>query len=301
MWQPEASWRRLQGGRGASSAGVWLAERQGRPVVVKRLVAPLPGDPPELLDPAGPGWWRREADVALSGIVAHTPGLRSPEAMAVEADDEGVAVVWPHLPEETLPGLYVARALGRFAGAGLPDRPWLTHGQLRSRLQRVAFRGGWRTLARTTLADVAHHLWTRRDDLLARLDALPQVPQHGDPVPGNMHARHGDDVLALDWSTLGRGPVGGDLGYWSLSAREELDPLLDAYLGGLPPGVATRDEVLLGARVTAVYTVLTRAEWALARVSAGEGALAGKFRHPGVAPYLRSLQRQLPQVEALLG
>jgi hypothetical protein len=28
--------------------------------------------------------------------------------------------------------------------------------------------------------------------------------------------------------------------------------------------------------------------------------LAGKYRHPAVAPYLRSLQRQLPQVEGLL-
>ena len=191
----------------------------------------------------------------------------------------------------------------RFAGAELPDHPWLARGQLRARLARVEFRGGWRTLARTTLADVAHHLWTHRGHLLDRLDALPAVPQHGDPVPGNMHARHeehGEDVLALDWSTLGRGPAGADLGYWSLSAREELDPLLDAYLAGLPPGTATRDEVLLGARVTAVYTVLTRAEWALARAAEGEGALAGKFRHPSVAPYLRSLQRQLPQLEALL-
>jgi hypothetical protein len=49
-----------------------------------------------------------------------------------------------------------------------------------------------------------------------------------------------------------------------------------------------------------VYTVLSRAEWALARVAPGEGALAGKFTHPAVAPHLRLLQRQFPRIESLL-
>ena len=71
-------------------------------------------------------------------------------------------------------------------------------------------------------------------------------------------------MLAIDWGTLGHGPVGGDLGYYLLNAREEFEPLLDAYLLGLPEGLATRDEVAHGARVTAVLTALSRAEWALA-------------------------------------
>ena len=50
--------------------------------------------------------------------------------------------------------------------------------------------------------------------------------------------------------------------------------------------------------MTAVLTALNRAEWALARVAGGEGALAGKYRHPAVAPHLRALQRQFPQIEA---
>ena len=52
--------------------------------------------------------------------------------------------------------------------------------------------------------------------------------------------------------------------------------------------------------MTAVYSVVNRAEWALARVARGEGALAGKYRHPAVAPHLRALQRQFPQIETLL-
>jgi hypothetical protein len=35
-------------------------------------------------------------------------------------------------------------------------------------------------------------------------------------------------------------------------------------------------------------------------VAGGEGALAAKYRHPSVAPYLRALQRQFPLIEALL-
>ena len=68
---------------------------------------------------------------------------------------------------------------------------WLARDQLRDRLARVERRGGWPTLARTTVADVADHLWRRRTSLLDALDALPQVPQHGDPVPANLPGRDG--------------------------------------------------------------------------------------------------------------
>ena len=86
--------------------------------------------------------------------------------------------------------------------------------------------------------------------------------------------------VAIDWGSLGRGPVGADLGLLMLGAREEFEPLLDAYLLGLPDGLATREEAAQGARVTAVLTALSRAEWALARVAGGEGALAGQVPAP---------------------
>jgi hypothetical protein len=296
MWHPEAGWQSLTAGSGTSTVGVWRAGDR----VVKRLSVPLPGDPEALSDPRHAGYWRRAAEVAASGIVEDTPGLRSPAALAVEEDDEGVTVWLPQVPEQPPTGLFVARCLGELAGHRLPDEPWLARNQLRDRLRLVEHRGGWPTLARTTVADVADRLWHRRGHLLGALDALPQVAQHGDPTPGNLHAHDARGVIALDWATLGTGPVGGDLGYWSLSAREEFDPLVEAYAAALPAGLAGDDEVLLGARVTAVYTALTRAEWALARAAAGPGALAGKFRHPSVAPYLRALQRQFPQIEALL-
>ncbi|WP_299055270.1 phosphotransferase [uncultured Nocardioides sp.] len=299
MWQPDPRWEPLGQGSSPSCLGAWLAHEEGA-VVVTRLLAPGPDDPPEYGDPGHPAYWRRAAEVARTGLVAATPGLRGPEALAVDEDDEGITLRHHRVAVEPTTGLFVARATGRFAAADLGERSWLARDPLPDRVRRVERNGGWPTLGRTTAADVADHLWRRRRLLLERVAALPQVPQHGDAVPANLPGRDGDDALAVDWSTLGRGPVGADLGYWSLSAREELEPLVDAYLLGLPDGLATREQVLLGARTTAVLTVLNRAEWALSRAARGEGALAGKLRHPAVAPHLRALARQAPHVEALL-
>ncbi|MFC4784944.1 phosphotransferase [Nocardioides sp. MAHUQ-72] len=299
MWQPEAGWHPLPGGSGPSTLGVWRAVLGDQAVVVKRLAAPREHDPAELSDPRHFAYWRRAADVALSGLVDTGPGLRAPMT-AVEEDVDGITLTQAWVEDTANSGLFAAHALGRFAGARLGGATWLARDQLRDRMSRVARRGGWPTLARTTVADVADHLWRRREAWLGAVDLLPQVPQHGDPVPANLPGRDGDEVVAVDWGTLGHGPVGADLGYYVLSAREEFEPLLDAYLLGLPEGLADRDEVALGARVTAVYTVLNRAEWALARVAGGEGALAAKYRHPAVAPHLRSLQRQFPLIEAML-
>ncbi|PVG82962.1 phosphotransferase [Nocardioides gansuensis] len=300
MWQPEPGWRRLPGA-GPSTAGVWVATEGGREVVVKRLLRPEPHEVAGLHDPRDVNYWRRAADVALSGVVAHSPGLREAPVVRVEEDDDGVTVVHAWVPEAETTGLFLATCLGRFAAADLGTQPWLARGQLRSRLALVDRRGGWRTLSRTPAADIADHLWRVRDLWLERCDALPQVPQHGDLVAANVRGRDGDDAVAIDWAHLGTGPVGADVGYLSLSTREGFEPLLDAYLSALPPGLGTAEEAALGARVTAVYTALTRADWALALVAEGEGALAGKFKHPSVAPYLRALQAQVTQIEALLG
>ncbi len=299
MWQPDPGWQQLSGGMGTSTVGVWLVEVNGVSQVVKRISAPHPGDPGELSDRQHFAWWRRPVEVAATRIVETTSGVRALHATRIEEDVDGVTLWHPQVAAEELTGPFVARALGVFAGADLGTHDWLATNQLAARLARTEHRGGWRTLERTTVADVADRLWSRRGHYLEALASLPQVAQHGDPVPGNFPGRVGDDVIAVDWSTLGIGPVGGDLGYWALQAREEFDVLLEAYAEGLAPGVSVED-ARLGAGITAVYTALSRAEWALARVAGTPGALAAKYRHPSVAPYLRSLQRQFPQIEALI-
>lgn len=300
MWQPDPAWQRLPGGRGPG--GLWLASGEGRSWVVKRLVTPLTGDPATLSDPGHLGYWRREADVALGASLAG-PGLVAPETGRVEEDDGGVTLWTAAVSVEDLPGPFIARALGRFAATSLPDAPWLCRRLLADRIAITESHDGWPTLARTTVADVADALWRRRQALLSAYGSLPTGPAHGDAVPGNFVSRTDDDAVAVDWSCLGVAPLGADLGYFSLSSREDFEVLLEAYLAGLASvGVtAAVDDVALAARTIAVFTVLSRAEWALSRAARGEGALAAKFRHPSVAPHLRALQRQFPQIEALLG
>jgi hypothetical protein len=300
-WQPEPGWQRLPGA-GPATVGLWSARIGGRDVVVKRLARPDPYDAPGLLVPADVNYWRRAADVALSGVVADSPGLREAPVVRVDEDDEGITLVHVRVEAHDAPGLWLAACLGRFAATDLGAHRWLARDQLRSRLALVERRGGWRTLARTPMADIADHLWRHRTVWMERCDALPQVAQHGDPSAANIPGRvpEGGGAIAIDWAHLGRGPVGADLGYLSLATREDIDPLVEAYVAALPGGLASPDDVLIGARVMAVYTALTRLDWALARVADGEGALAGKFRHPSVAPYIYAMQRQVGHIEALL-
>lgn len=301
MWQPDPAWAPV-GAPGRSGAGVWLAEQHGRTWAVKRLIAPVPGDPDALADPTHAAYWRREADVALEQTVRHTPGVRGAEVLRVDEDDLG-ATVWTAAVDQTESnGLFRAHALGVLATATIEERPWFAGGVLRERLDSVGRHGGWRTLARTTVADLADLLWFRRTSTLERLDALPRVVSHHDPTPANLRGRDGDRVVAVDWGSLGLGPVGGDLGYLALSEREDFDVLIEAYAAGLGDGGTRADlaDVAYAARATAVYTAFNRAEWTLARVAAGPGALVGKYRHPSVAPTLRQLQRLLPQADALL-
>lgn len=300
VWAPDPSWQPVTGG--TAGAGIWLAETGRRPLVVKRLTAPEGGDPAELSEPRHAAWWRREADVALDGSLVSTSGLRAPVAVRVDEDATGITLWSARVPRTDQNGLYLARALGAFAGNDLAEQGWWCRDLLAGRLRRLEDKGGWPTLRRTTLADVADRLWGRRTAHLQRLAELPQVPGHGDPTPANLPGRHGQNVVAVDWSSFGSGPVGADLGYLALSVREDLDVLLIAYAEGL--GVAGLEvdlaDVRAGATVMAGYTALSRAEWALARAAAGPGALSGKYRHPAVAPYLRSLQRLFPQLENLL-
>ncbi|MEO7351931.1 MAG: phosphotransferase [Marmoricola sp.] len=298
MWEPDPSWRRLPGAGGPSTTGIWLAEAGGRRWVVKRLAAPLERTR-ELTDQRHAGYWRREAEIATHPSVVDGPGLVPSEFGQVEEDDEGVTVWSLEQAGEAPPGLFVARALGRFAGADYATPTWASRGLLGDRLSMAEERGGWRTLARTTLADVADHLWQRRAHWIARCDEGPEGRLHGDAVPANFLTRRREDVVTVDWQCFGLGPVGSDLGYFALSVREEFDVLLDAYLAGVGPD-ADREAIAMAARVSAVYTVLSRAEWALAQAARGEGALAGKFRHPAVAPHLRAVERQSAQIEWLV-
>jgi hypothetical protein len=304
MWQPEPGWTPLRPGAGPATVGLWRVEVRGRSAVVKRLARPAADDPAGLSEPTHAGYWRREAEVALAPELVDGPGLRPPEFLRVDEDDDGVTLWSEELVDVPPSALQVAHALGRFAAGPYAEVPWAARHTLLDRLAMAEVRGGWPTLARTPMADVADHLWGRRSHWLGQYAAAPAGRLHGDAVPANFPAGRGEDVVAVDWQGFGIGPIGTDLGYYALSTREDFDVLLGAFVDGVRAGRGTSpDEVAairLAATVMCIYSAIGRAEWALSRVAPGEGALHGKFNHPSVAPSLRALQRQLPQVEALL-
>ena len=270
--------------------------------MVKRLHRP-DAERPWLLRPDHAGYWRREAELAAQPGFVAGPGLVPSEFGPVEEDDDGATVWTEEVLGEPPPGLFVARALGRFA-AGEHDAPeWASRRLLADRLEMAAPRGGWPTLARTTLADVTEHLWQRRGHWLRRPTQGPQGRLHGDAVPGNFVARREDDVVAVDWQCAGDRTRGHRCRLLRALGPRGLRRPARELPGGDRAGARARPDaeaVEMAARVTAVYSVISRAEWALAQVAPGEGALAGKYRHPAVAPHLRAVERQFPQIERLL-
>ncbi|WP_460820041.1 phosphotransferase [Nocardioides korecus] len=298
MWEPGPGWRRLPGAGGPATQGLWLVERPDASWVVKRLARP-DGSVEALESRTHAGWWRREVEVAQAPEVVGGPGLVPTGFGDVEEDDEGVTLWSRQVVGTPPPGLFVARALGRFAAAAVPVPSWGARSHLADRLAMAQCRGGWPTLARTPLGDLSERLWRRREHWLEVCRQAPQGRVHGDAVPGQFLAARGDDVVTVDWQCFGSGPLGSDLGYFALSSREGFEVLLQAYAGGA--GVEV-EEVVGPARVHAVYSILSRAEWALRAAATGatEGSSAALLEHPAVTAYVRALRRQLPQAEALL-
>lgn len=246
-WEPSPAWRPLTAGTGQSNGGVWLTP-DGE--VVKRLV-------PGVADPRHHAYWERQALVASSGIVAATPGLRSPTCLGVERDSSGITLRMAYVEPTSWSPLGLAGALGRFAQLSVDEPAWGARDVLRDRLTTVERRGGWSALPQYDA------LWVRRHAALAVLDALPRVPTHGDAHPINLLGRDGDDVLAIDWEQFGLGPTGFDLGYLLLAVDTPLDELLDAHGGDTAA-------VRRGAVLVAAYTAVSRAAWSLTQPDPGD-------------------------------
>lgn len=243
-WHPSPAWQPLTAGTGQSTGGVWLTAA-GQ--VVKRLVSGVD-------TPRHHAYWKRQALVASSGIVASTPGLRSPACLGVEQDADGITLRMASVAPADWAAEELAAALGRFARCGLDEPGWGARNVLRDRLRTVERRGGWGALTRAGLGSAAiDELWVRREAALAALDQVPRVPTHGDAHPVNLLGRDGADVIAIDWEQFGLGPLGFDLGYLVLAVGTPLDELVAAHGG----------DVRRGAVLVAAYTGVSRAAWSL--------------------------------------
>ena len=303
MWEPDPSWRRLPGAGGPATRRA-VARRGRRPHAGWSSASRRPTDaagacstpPTPATGGVRPRW--RAAPELVDG-----PGLVPAEFGPVEEDDEGADRVEPR-----------RRSASRRPGCSSPARSGASpvRGVRRtavgrrdgcsptvSRWPRSAAAGRrWRG---RTLADVTDRLWQRREHWLRR--AAAEGRRGGctaTPCPRNFLAAAARTSSRSTGSASASGRSGSDLGYFALSSREEFDVLLEAFLGGVGRRRRRRGGPRWPHASPRSTRVVSRAEWALAQAARGEGALAGKFRHPAVAPHLRALQRQFPQIEALL-
>lgn len=216
------------------NGGMWRVSQPGNTTastVVKRTgPAHLGGDPvwAGALDAADPQWWGREAVFYRSDLAAAgwTDGCRTARCLAIDDHDE-VRDLWLEdvadlpLAREEYRRLVAALATWQVHHRGV-DRPWLSHGWIPVHVRRRGLDND------RTLGDVR---WSRlfeagippsvRDDVRRRvtdpatigrrLDDLPQLLTHYDFHHMNV-GRVADDIVIIDWATVGLGPVGHDVG-----------------------------------------------------------------------------------------
>ena len=194
------------GSRRAVDRGLWLAEQDGATWVVKRLASP-DGSNPALLDRAHAGYWRREAEVARHPGVVDGPGLVPAEFGAVEEDDEGLTVWSVEVVGSPPPGLFVARALGRFAAAPYDAPPWASRHLLRtgSRWPRSAAAGPpWPARPSPTSPTACGSGAATGSPGATKVPRARPRGRRADQLRGR--ARRGR--VAVDWQCFGIGPVG---------------------------------------------------------------------------------------------
>lgn len=221
--------------------GVALIDRLPAPwsVVLKVLRHPEGADRYD--DPAGSNYWRREAFVFESGLVANLPGgLAAPRCFGVEAGANGSVLIWLEEVADHFGGRWplacfdtAARHLGQFngaylAGRPLPSYPWLAAKPLRAwpnaQARVAALAEGdeiWRhpLLHRAYPVPVAERLrrfWREREMFVDALANLPQTLCHFDAGHHNLLPQPAGAgparTVAIDWEFAGFGAVGEEIG-----------------------------------------------------------------------------------------
>jgi hypothetical protein len=257
-WKPEPAWVPLAGAEGQATGGVWRVPGTSTSWVVKRLNRPAPGST-ACEDRRSFQWWRREIEVASSGLPRYFHGLVAPRCR-VDEDEDGATLWFVEVETTDLRAGVVAEALGRFACVEVPDPGWFTQHRLRDRVMIAAAHDSSRP-ALSRLGEVgpmADEVWTRRHTMLDRLDALPQVLSHGDALPRNLLRHDRPSVTAIDWGQLGYAPIGADLATYSMWVQTDLNQLLDAYLAGFDP-VADACAARAGLTFTTALIAVSRA------------------------------------------
>jgi hypothetical protein len=216
---------------------------------------------------------RREASAYSSGLLTSLVGLAAPRAFLAEVDSEGGVDLWLELVSDDVAKWtmseyrHAAEALGRFNArfheARVPVRPWFVHDwadrqseprDVDSAVGDIERFGSDESVCRALGDDVATRATrllidqSRFKSVLAR---LPQTLCHHDAARSNLLAswrENGDpQIVAIDWESVGPGPVGADIATLvsgSLRkgdadpdrAAELDDAVFEGYLTGLRAG-----------------------------------------------------------------
>lgn len=314
-WHPQA----IHGGLGVSSIGilrlVGTARIAGdaRPwsLVLKAIRPPAPDSATARmeLDEGHVLYWRREANAYQSGLLSDLPaGLVAPRCYGVDERPDGSvwlwledlhdAIGWPWPAERYL---LAARDLGRFGGAyatgrPVPDYPWLCADHEASWFDRFA--AGAAAMRDETWAnpvlqaafpvpvvDRTRRLITEHEAIRRQLARLPRVLCHHDSWSRNLFARRRDgreETVAVDWATVGPGPIGSDCGMLLATSM---------FFGDLDPAIVVREEPAVFA---AYLAGLREAGWH------GDARLA-RFGSLAVAAYLPGLPAWLTMIESEQG
>ncbi|TCC34777.1 aminoglycoside phosphotransferase [Kribbella sindirgiensis] len=238
----------------------------GRTAVRKELRRPSDSSGPwaASTEPRHWNYWRRELEVyrddELRDQLADA-GLVLPAAEVDERPDGAVLLMddiagTPGTHFSLAEHAALARACGRWQARPAPERPWTSTGFLRdySTTRDVPWQlmtddAAWRQpLIRETWPAELREAWTgllvHRDALLDLVATLPRARCHLDFWVSNVIQRPTGELALFDWSFLGDGALGEDIGnyipdavfdlFWPAERLPELaETCIANYLDGL--------------------------------------------------------------------
>jgi len=285
------------------TVGVWREAGAIRKRLTRRADAPAHWAASE--DPHHWNYWRREALVYETGLPARL-GLAAPGLLGLHETEGGDVelrledVAGRHGAALTIADLAAAaHALGRAQGqAAQPAEPWLSRGFLRAysgsrsvRWELLDDDAAWaQPLVRAHFPPALRAglvaLHARRERLLGLIEALPRTVCHLDVWRNNLIRRPDGEIVLLDWSFVGDGALGEDVGnlipdavFDAQMAPAALDELeqraIRAYLDGLGEAGWRGDERLVR---LAVYASCVKYDWLAVRCL----ERAGEERHDHV-------------------
>ena len=263
-------------------------------IIVKVISPNNPSLPADKDDPASWGYWKREAALYNSDILADLPvGLSVPRLFEIEEHADGSVGLWmEEVQGDTSPWTPdIVRRAGKAAGyfngqylvgKKIPETPWLSHGWLRSaiaeneiwfaKLRENLSLPGVQAFFPADIAEVVFHVWDQRHVYLDALDRLPQTLCHMDYFVRNLVRRQGqagEEFVAFDWAYTGIGAVG-----------EELTPLIVGSMSLV--GIEMKYESAIEREAFAGYTAgLAEAGWQGDQDLVWAGySLSGALRYP---------------------